>query len=106
MPYFSKYTLANFSQNEALIKQGNFILQTQDLKNNSTTYLLFHSIPDGGDAHLHRHINHEHKEAEQLNALREATGRIPGGKAVPDIRRDGERGRFFNESQSQDYSNG
>lgn len=63
-------------------------------------------MADEGDADLHRHIDHEHKEAEQLDALCEATGRIPGGKAEPHVRRDGERGRLLNESQSQDYSDG
>lgn len=58
------------------------------------------------DAHLHRDINHEDKEAEQLQALREAAGRIPGGKAVPHVRRDGQRGRLLHKSQSQDDSNG
>lgn len=64
------------------------------------------SEPGGSAAHLHRHINHEDQEAQQLNAFGQAARRIPRRKAVSHIWCDSQRRWCFNESQSQDYGNG
>lgn len=56
--------------------------------------------------HLHRDVGREDQQAERLDALGQATGRLPGGQAVAHVRGARERGRGLNEGQSQDQENG
>ena len=56
--------------------------------------------------HLHGDVGREDQQAECLDALGQAAGRLPGGRAVAHIRGAGERGGGLNKSQSQDQENG
>lgn len=48
---------------------------------------------------LDSEINREDDEADHLDALCEATGRLPGRRAKPRVRGYGQRGRALNERQ-------
>lgn len=56
--------------------------------------------------HLHGDVSREDQQAERLDALGQAAGRLPGGQAVAHVRGARERGRGLNEGQSQDQENG
>lgn len=56
-------------------------------------------------AHLHREVGGEAQQAEDLDALRQAAGRVPGLGAEADVRGAGERGRGLNKRQNQDQEN-
>ena len=61
--------------------------------------------PLGAPPHLHGEVGRKHQQAQALDALCQATGRVPGLRAVADIRGAGERGRGLNKSQRQDQEN-
>lgn len=52
-------------------------------------------------AHLNSDVHREDDEADHLDALGEAAGRLPGWRAMPGVRGDGEGGRALHEGQQQ-----
>lgn len=56
--------------------------------------------------HLHGDVGYKDQQAERLDALSQAAGRLPGGRAVAHVRGARERGRGLDEGQSQDQENG
>lgn len=64
------------------------------------------SRQEGAPHHLHGDVGREDQQAERLQALGQAAGRLPGGQAVAHVRGAGEGGGGLNKSQGQDQEDG